>query len=91
MRPISKETRELIINAKERGETESDIATWFKIGKRPIGTLWKRYKDTGSISAIPYRGRPSCISEEKIEEIKATIKERADITLAEMIEELTYR
>ena len=89
MKPISKETRELIISAKERGEKENDIATWLKIGKRTIGAIWKRYKETGNISPIPYKGRSSCLSEGKIEEIKATIKERADITLAEMIEELT--
>ena len=34
MKPISKETRELIISVKERGEKENDIATWLKIGKR---------------------------------------------------------
>ena len=89
MKPISKETRELIISAKERGEKENDIVTWLKVGKRTIGAIWKRYKDTGNISPTPYKGRSSCLSEGKIEEIKATIKERPDITLAETIEELT--
>ena len=34
MKPISNEKRELIIEAKQRGEKEGVIAIWLKISKR---------------------------------------------------------
>jgi transposase len=48
MKPISNEKRELIIEAKQRGEKEGLIAAWLKISKHSVGTIWKLFRDTGS-------------------------------------------
>jgi transposase len=89
MKAISVEKRELIIEAKQRGEKEEEIAIWLKISKRSVGTIWKRFMDTGVFQPIKYTGRKSCLSNEKIDEICSVIKERSDITLHELIEQLS--
>ena len=57
MKAISVEKRELIIEAKQRGEKEEEIAIWLKISKRSVGTIWKRFMDTGVFQPIKYTGR----------------------------------
>lgn len=89
MKLISSEIRELIIEAKQRGEKEEVIAIWLKISKRSVGTIWKRFKDTGGVQPIKSTGRKSLLSNEKIDEIRSAIKESPDITLNELIERLS--
>jgi transposase len=88
MKPISCEIRELIIEAKQRGEKEEKIAVWLKISKRSVGTIWKLFKDTGKIEPTKYMGRKSRLSNEKTNEVHAMLKENPDITLNELIERL---
>jgi hypothetical protein len=40
MRAISKEKRELIVGAKERGETTREIALWYKNYERGAWLRW---------------------------------------------------
>jgi transposase len=89
MKAISVEKRELIIGAKQRGEKEEEIAIWLKVSKRSVGTIWKRFKDTGVYQPVKCTGRKSCLSDEKIDEIRSAIKESPDITLNELIERLS--
>lgn len=89
MKPISNEKRELIVEAKQRGEKEGIIAKWLKISKSSIGKIWKLFKDKGNFQPTQYTGRKSRLSDEKIEEIRSTVKERPDITLNELIEHLS--
>jgi transposase len=88
MKPISNEKRELIIEAKQRGEKEGTIAAWLKISKRSVGTIWKLFRDTGGFQPAQYTGRKSRLSAEKIEEIRSAVNENPDITLNELIERL---
>jgi transposase len=89
LRPISNEKRELIIEAKQRGEKEGAIATWLKISKRSVGTIWKLFRNTGGFQAAKYTGRKSRLSSEKIDEISSALNENPDITLNELIERLS--
>jgi transposase len=89
MKPISNEKRELIIEAKQRGEKERAIATWLKISKRSVGTIWKLFKDTSGFQPTKYTGRKSRLGDEKIDEIRLTVNENPDITLNELIEQLS--
>ena len=89
MKPISNEKRELLIGAKQRGEKEKDIAKWLDISQGAVGTIWRVFRKTGSFLPIPYVGRKSVITEEKIEEIHSAIKSDSDITLGELIEKLS--
>jgi transposase len=89
MKPISVEIRELIIEAKQRGEKEEEIAVWLKISKRSVGTIWRLFKKTGNLRPAKYMGRKSRLSDEKTNEIRSVIRESPDTTLNELIEQLS--
>lgn len=88
MTPISNEKRGLIIEAKNRGETEKSIAKWLKISSSSVTAIWRLYRKTGSYSALPYPGRKAILSSEKWEEIKVLVTNEPDKTLDEIIETL---
>ena len=89
MKPISKEKRSLLIAAKERKETENDIAKWLQISKSTVGKIWKLYNDTGNYLPSPYPGREPIMSADKFEEVMVFIAKKPDSTLDEIIEELS--
>jgi transposase len=88
MTPTSEEKRELIVAAKFHGEFTKDIEKWIGVSKSTIDKVWKLHVETRDYSAIPYRGRKSCITLKIKEKIENTIRTNPDITLAELIEEL---
>ena len=88
MTPISNEKRELLIEAKKRGETEIDIARWLNISGRSVTAIWRLYRETGSYLPTPYPGRQAILSAGKWEEIKALVAKEPDKTLDEIIVEL---
>ncbi len=89
MTPLTNEKRALIIAAKERGETETEIAKWLKISRSSVCKIWKLYKDTGSYAPLPYPGRKAKISEENWKDVEELISRYPDKTLEEIIEELS--
>ena len=89
MTPISNEKRELIIEAKLRGDTGKSIAKWLKISESSVTIIWKRYRETGSFEPTPYPGRKPLLTEEKWEEVKVFIAQNSDATLEEIIEALS--
>jgi len=88
MKPITNEKRELLVEAKKRGETEKSIAKWLKISESSVTTIWRLYRKTGSHLPIPYPGRQPILSTYKWEEIKKLVAAEPDKTLEEIIEEL---
>jgi len=88
MRATSNEMRELIVDAKQRGEKTNTIITWFKVSKSTVDKIWNRYQNTGSSQGKAHKGRNSIITGEIEEKIREKIKEENDITLEELIEEL---
>jgi transposase len=88
MKPITKENRELIVAAKERGEKPEIIAVWFKVALSSVYKILALYRKTSDVTPKPYLGRPSRLTESDLERIRAAIKEKNDITLEELIEEL---
>jgi len=89
MKPISNEKRELLVAAKQRGEKEAEIAKWLDISKGSVGTIWRLFRKTGRFLPTAYTGRPSVLTAEKIEEILATVDIESDMTLDELIENLS--
>jgi len=89
MKPISNEKRELIIEAKERGETEKSIAKWLKISERSVTAIWRLYRETGNYFPTPYPGRKPILTAEKWEEVIALVRKEPDKTLEEIIEEIS--
>jgi len=88
MKPISQEKRELILVAKERGETIQGIATWLQISISSVKSVWRLYLETGSIKPKAYKGRPSSLSEEMIANIHYKIETEPDSTLEDIISSL---
>ncbi len=88
MREISREKRELLVEAKKRGEQNAEIAKWLKIGVRSVCRIWKLYKETDSIEAKKRPGRKPKISESELAEIRKAVEAQSDITLEELIEKL---
>ena len=89
MRPVSQEKRELIIAAKKRGEKESEIALWLDVSVRSVATLWKLYRDSGDVSQKEYKGRRSRLGAMDIERITHGVERCPDMTLNELIENLS--
>ena len=89
MRPISNEKRELLVEAKQRGDTEKSIAKWLKISESSVTNIWRLYRKTGSYLPTPYIGRRPILSNEKLEETKLFVTNNPDKTLAEIIEALS--
>jgi transposase len=89
MRPISDEKREIIIEAKKRGENEKTILNWVKdISRSSITKIWKQYQTTGTHKPKPYPGSTSHLTPEQDKQIRNKIKQTPDITLNELIDEL---
>ena len=53
----SEEIRKLIVEAKQKGETNKDIAERFHVGRATIQRTWARWKATRSVKNKKKTGR----------------------------------
>jgi len=88
MKPITNENRSLIVAARERGEKPEVIAVWFSVAVSTVYNILALHKKTNNITPKPFPGRPSKLTAEDLDKIRATIQEKNDITLEELIDEL---
>jgi len=89
-RPLSNDLRKRIIDAKLRGDTEEKISAEKEVNKSTITKLWALYQKTGSYQARPNpNGRKPALSTQQLEQIAEKINEQPDITLQELIDELS--
>ena len=89
MRPVPDEKREIIIEAKKRGESEKTILNWINdISRSSITKIYKQYQTTGNHKPKPYPGSKSKLTKQQDQQIKNKIKQTPDITLNELIDEL---
>ena len=89
-KPLSNDLRKRIIEAKLRGDAEDKIAAEKEVNKSTITKLWALYKETGSYEARPNQsGRKPALSSQHLVQITNKIKEKPDITLQELIDELS--
>ncbi len=88
MKSLSEDLRQRIVKACEGGEGCASVAARFVLNVRTVQKLWKRYRETGSMLALPRGGyRRSRIA--KMEgTLRVWIKAQPDLTLAEMCERL---
>ena len=85
--PLSQKVREDIVHHKKAGAKNADIIKWLRVSKNSVTRIWKQYNEEKSIAPRPHkRGRKPAFCEEKMEQIKAQIKEQPDITLEELVE-----
>jgi transposase len=89
MKPIHIEIRKLVINAKQKGKKNVEIADWYELKIGTVKKLWRIFQRTGDIQPKQYKGRPSCLTGEQIELIHRKIEAQPDATLAEIIDDLS--
>ena len=89
-KPLSNDLRKRIVEAKLRGDSEDKIAAEKEVNKSTITKLWALYKETGSYEARPNpNGRKPALSAKQLEQITKRINKQPDITLQELIDELS--
>jgi transposase len=88
--PISKDLRERIIKKHQKNIKPPQIQSELEIKSlSAIYSIIKQYDETGSIDPRPLNnGRPPKITPQNIEDMKAAVLNRPDITLEELKEQL---
>jgi len=85
MRAYSKDLRERVIKAVERGEAPLSIAQRLEVGFGWVYSLLRRYRATGNYEALPLNaGAKPKLSESDLELLRQTIQEHPDATLEEL-------
>jgi transposase len=80
--PLSKDMRQRIIAAKERGDSHEKVAKELQVSVSAITRLLALYRETGSYEPRPLNnGRKARLSEETLEKIRKRIEAQPDITL----------
>jgi transposase len=89
MRPYSNDLRRRIIERIQKGgRSQPEIAEVFSVSLSFIEKLWRRFRATGSFEAKPHAGGRGRLLRDHEALIRAEVKERSDITLAELVEEV---
>jgi transposase len=87
MRAYSREFRERVIRASERGEAPLSIAKRLEVGFSWVYRLLRRDRTTGSYEALPLNaGMKPKLSETDLELLKQTVQAHPDATLEELKE-----
>ncbi len=67
--------RELIIKLRKEGKTCMEVAKILGTSKSKVSFWTLRYNETGCLKDKPRKGRPTSLTEEKLQEMKEKIKE----------------
>src|SRR3954454_4762027 len=55
---IESPLKRAIVQAKENGDTDREVAKQYSVGKTTVSRIYRRFKDIGSIAKIHRSGRP---------------------------------
>lgn len=87
MKAYSQDLRERVIAAVEVGQqTRAEIAETFEVSESTIDKWVKRWRDTGSVAALPFAGGRQRTLQDCTAIIRAEVKRQPDVTLAELCE-----
>ena len=53
----SEELRKLIVEAKQRGWTNRDVAEWYHVDQSTVGRIWNRWKEFKTVKHKKINGR----------------------------------
>jgi transposase len=88
MRTYSRDLRERIIAAREKGHTTAEVAQLFRVSKSSVERYWNQYQRTGKFEPKQRGGyRRSCL-ESHDGSLRAWIGEKKDLTLAQLRERI---
>ena len=89
MRAYSSDLRRRIIErVQENEESQREIAEHFSVSISFVEKLMQRFLATGSFEAKPHTGGRKRVLKDYEALIRGEVKERSDITLAELIEKV---
>lgn len=89
MRAYSNDLRRRIIERiQENEESQVAIAEHFSVSVSFVEKLWQRFRETGSFEAKPHTGGRERLLKDYEALIRAEVKEKSDITLAELVEKV---
>lgn len=87
MKAYSQDLRERVIAAVETGgQSRPELAETFKVSESTIDKWTKRWRDTSSVAALPFAGGRRRALQACAADIRAEVKQQADVTLAELCE-----
>lgn len=75
MNSAKRKERELIIKLRNEGKTCIEIAEILGVSKSKVSFWNLRYNETGCLEDKPRKGRPTPLTEKKLQEMKEKIKE----------------
>lgn len=75
MNLAKRKERELIVKLRKEGKICIEVAEILGISKSKVSYWTRRYNETGCLEDKPRGGRPTPLTEEKLQEIKEKIKE----------------
>lgn len=88
--PLSKDIRERIIRAKERGDSHGKVSKELQVSTSAITRIRSLYRESGSYEPRPLNnGRKPRLDEKSLGKVEKRVEEQPDITLRELIEELS--
>ena len=87
MKAYSQDLRERVIAAVEAGQqSQPEIAKTFGVSESTIDKWVKRWRDTGSVAALPFAGGRQRTLKGVTTVIRAEVKQQPDVTLDELCE-----
>lgn len=90
MLPITNRERETIVFHKRNGERNEIISKWMRVSISSITRIWKLYKTTGGYAPKPQNsGRKPMVTNAQMDMVIEKIREQPDITLQNLIDELS--
>lgn len=91
--PLSKDLRERIVAAYNRGKlTRDQVAELFQVGRASVNRLVKRFRETGSVEASPHGGgKPRKLTPRGEKALRVLVEEFPDATIPEFVRMLQDR
>jgi transposase len=88
MQTYSRDLRERIVAARQQGHSAQEIARLFRVSKRSVERFWQKYLATGGVEPKQRGGYRRSRLEKHDAKLRRWIKEKADLTLAQLQERL---
>ena len=89
---LHNEARKLLIQALEKTNNAREVAENFSVNRGTVYRLKRQLEETGSIETRTYlRGRKSALRRKDIRNIEQLLKEKPDVTIAEIIDTLQLK
>jgi transposase len=87
MKAYSQDLRDRVIAAVEAGQhSYPEIATTFAVSESTLDKWLKRWRETGSVAALPFAGGRRRTLKGCAPTIRAEVAQQPDVTLAELCE-----